>query len=241
MFIIGICDDDAYWRNRIRVCCDHSLKKLGQAYRFVEFTSGEEVLAYEGERIHLLFLDIEMTGISGLEVMEACRCNPLFWRIAFVSSHEELRWDTLDLKTLTFLEKPVDDIVIEKCLKAVLREHKANLNVPIRTMDGECHFKVEDIMCIHAQKNYVNLHLKEIDFVGYDSLKKLEEQLQGTTIHRIHRSYLVNLQYLKNVNWAEASLIDGTVLPVGRMYYQSIREAHFAYLKSVTIERIDGA
>ncbi len=241
MFTIGICDDDAYWRKKIRVCCNHYMEMSGQIYSFVEFSSGEEVLAYEGERIHILFLDIEMTGISGLEVMEKCRNNPLVWRIVFVSSHEEFRWDTLDLKTLSFLEKPVGEKLIEKCLKAVLREHKENVNIPVRTIDGECRFKVEDILYIHAQKNYVNLHMRGIDFVGYDSLKKLEEQLQGTTMHRIHRSYLVNLQYLTSLNWVEVNLTDGTVIPVGRMYYQSIKEAHFAYLKSVTIERIGGA
>ena len=77
--------------------------------------------------------------------------------------------------------------------------------------------------------------------MGYDSLKKLEEQMQGTTMRRIHRSYLVNLQYLTNISWAEASLVDGTVVPVGRMYYKSIREAFFSYLKNVTIDRIGGA
>ena len=152
MITIGICDDDAFWRDCIRDCCERAMKRLAQECGFVEFSSGEEVLAYEGERIQLLFLDIEMPGISGLEVMEKCRRNPFIWRMAFVSSHDEYRWDTLDLKTLTFLEKPVEEAVVERCLKAVLREHNANIDLSIRTMDGECHFKLEDILYIHAQK-----------------------------------------------------------------------------------------
>lgn len=105
MITIGICDDEPYWREMLIKSCCVFLNDCGQKYEIVEFSSGEDVLTYDGHEILLLFLDIEMAGISGIDVMDKIRDNSLFWRIVFVSSHDELRWDTLDIKTLTYISK----------------------------------------------------------------------------------------------------------------------------------------
>lgn len=239
MINIGICDDDLQWRRKVRSFCTKIMNEWNQSFMISEFSSGEEVLAYSGDMIHLLFLDIEMQGVNGLEVMERMRHNPLFWRIAFITSHSDFRWDTTSLKTLAFLEKPIEEKAIISCLKAVVKESESNKSIPIHTVDGEKRFSVEDIIYVRAQKNYVNLHLKKSDTVGYESIKKIEELLKDTTVIRIHRSYLINLQYLKNITWTEATMSDGAVVPVGRMYFQAARDAYFSYLADMTVERMD--
>jgi len=238
MINIGICDDDLRWRRKIKTYCENIMNRMQQSFTILEFSSGEEVLEYNGDIIHLLFLDIEMQGLSGLEVMEKTRRNPHFWRIAFVSSHTHYRWDTTSLKTLAFLEKPIEEKAITSCLKAVVRETEANINIPIHTNDGEKRFFVEDIVYVRAQKNYVNVHLKDSDIVGYDSIKKLEDLFRETTMVRIHRSYMINLQFLKDITWTEATMSDGSKIPVGRMYYQTTRDAFFSYLADMTVERM---
>ena len=110
MIFVGICDDEEAYRMQIRTICKDFFDAQKQEFRFVEFSSGEEVLAYRGDKIHLLFLDIEMPGTDGLEVLTKVRRNDRFWRIVFVTSHKELRWETIDLKTLAFLEKPLDRV-----------------------------------------------------------------------------------------------------------------------------------
>jgi len=238
MINIGICDDDLRWRRKVRAYCENIMNMMKQSFMIFEFSSGEEVLKYEGDIIHLLFLDIEMQGLSGLEVMEKTRRNSHFWRIVFVSSHTHYRWDTTSLKTLAFLEKPIEEKAITSCLKAVVKEFEANISVSIHTNDGERKFAIEDIIYIRAQKNYVNVHLKGSDIVGYDSIKKLEEMFKDTTVVRIHRSYLINLQFLKDITWTEATMSDGSAIPVGRMYYQMTRDAFFTYLADMTVERM---
>ena len=238
MITIGICDDKEFWRKKLIESCCAFLNECSYQYEIVDFASGEEILTYSGHEILLLFLDIEMKGISGIDLLDFLRDNPLFWRIVFVSSHEELRWDTLDIKTLAFMNKPIDDAVIAKCIKAAIRESARNKAFPVTTLEGEVFIKADDVKYIKAQKNYVEICCKDKVMSGYDSIKDLEERLKETTLLRIHKSFLVNLQYVSDVNYTDIVMLDGTKIPVGRSYYKEYREAYFAYVKTMAIERL---
>ena len=238
MITIGICDDKEQWRKKLIASCCSFLNECGYKYEIVEFYSGEEILTYSGREILLLFLDIEMQGISGIELLNFMRDNPLFWRVVFVSSHEELRFDTIDIKVLSFVNKPFDDIIIAKCIRAAVRENERNKVFSVKTLEGNVVIKADDVKYIKAQKNYVEICCKDKVMSGYDSIKDLEERLKETTLLRIHKSFLVNLQYVSDVTYNGITLLDGTVIPVGRMYYMEYREAYFTYVKMMSIERL---
>ena len=237
MITIGICDDEEAYRDHVKKLCGSFLDAQNQECQFIEFASGEEVLAYQGDKIHLLFLDIEMPGMDGLQVMEKVRGNERIWRIVFVTSHKELRWETIDLKTLAFLEKPVDRIGVETCLKTVVRENRENIDVSFKTVDGDCYLKLDQILFIQAQGNYVSVYSKKDEITGYDSIKAMEAQMKGTTMLRTHKSYLANLQYVEKMSGVALQMTNGSSIPIGRKYYQSVKEAYFSFIKKVTIDR----
>ena len=237
MITIGICDDEKEYRDRLKEQCGAFFEVQKQECQFVEFASGEEVLAYQGDKIHLLFLDIEMPGMSGLEVMKNIRKGDLIWRVVFVTSHKELKWDTIDLKTLAFLEKPIDQIGVETCIRTVLRENQENINIDIKTVEGVCYLNLDQIIFIQAQGNYIVICTKEDEITGYESIKVMEAQLEGTSMVRTHKSYLVNLQYVEKITGVTLQMTNGSTIPIGRKYYKSVKEAYFAFLKKVTVDR----
>lgn len=237
MLTIGICDDEKNYRNDLKNYCDRYLTAQNQEYQIIMFSSGEEVLEYSGDKIHLLFLDIEMTGIDGLEVMEKVRVREEIWRIVFVTSHKELKWDTIDLKTLAFLDKPVDSKGVETCIRTVIRENRENIDVSIKTIDGIRYMKLDQIYYIEAQRNYVTIYSSNDEIVGYDSIKSIEEQLAGTTMLRIHKSYLANLQFVKRIRGDSVTMSNGMSVPIGRKYYASVKEEYYRFIKNVTVDR----
>ena len=188
MITIGICDDEVAYRENVKLICKYYLDAHEQEYQFVEFEAGEEVLAYEGCMIHLLFLDIEMPGMDGLEVLEKVRKNDLIWRIAFVTVHKELQWATIDLKTLTFLAKPLDHVGVEHCLQTAIRESRENIIISYKTSKGNGFVKLDQIVYIQAKGNYTVIHAKETEITGCISIKNMEEKLAETTIVRTHKS-----------------------------------------------------
>ena len=237
MIIIGICDDEEVYRAQIRKLCSAFFDAQKQEYGFVEFASGEEVLAYQGDKIHLLFLDIEMPGKDGLEVLSEVRRNERIWRIVFVTSHRELKWETVDLKTLAFLEKPLERIGVETCIKTVIRENRENVNISYKTLKGTGYIRLGRGVYVQACGNYVSICTEKEEIPGYDSIKVIEGQTKGTTLIRTHKSYLANLQFVDRMNGVALHMTNGSAVPVGRKYYQSVKEAYFTFIKNVTIDR----
>ena len=238
MIIIGICDDEEQYRAQIKSLCSAFFDAQKQDFSLIEFTSGEEVLAYRGDKIHLLFLDIEMPGMGGLEVLSKVRRNDRIWRIVFVTSHKELKWETIDLKTLAFLEKPLEKAGVETCIKTVLRENRENIEICYKTFKGTGHVRLDEVISVQAQGNYVIICSGKGEIPGYESIKTIEKQTDGTTLIRTHKSYLANLQYVKSINGDELLMTNGVVIPVGRKYLALVKEAYYSFIRSVTIDRI---
>lgn len=237
MIRIGICDDEDFCREQIKTISTAFLDNEKQMFEFVEFSSGMDVIDYPGETIHLLFLDIEMPGADGLEVLSKVRRNDRIWRIAFVTSHRELKWETVDLKTLAFLEKPLEVVGIETCIKTVIREKAENIDVSFKTVKGVGYIPLERIVLVQAMKNYVSIYTEAEEFTGYSSIKEIGEQTEGTTLIRTHRSYLANLQHVKRMNGAALQMTNGVAVPIGRKNVSPVKEAYFAFLKHITIDR----
>lgn len=215
MILIGVCDDEQMYRFHVIQLCERYFREVALEHAYVEFASGEEVLAYQGDRIHLLFLDIEMGDASGLDVLNRLRESDTIWRIAFASSHGEQRLDTIDMKTLAFLDKLLSYEGVEKCLNIAIAENTTNISATFTFMDGKRDLELSDIVYVRAEKHYVNIYARQSDFMGYDSLKQYEERLHGTTMLRIHKSYLVNMQYIKKLLSDEVLMEDGKKLPMG--------------------------
>ena len=241
MIRIGICDDEKVCREMIREACEQYFREHPKEYQCVEFSSGEEVLSYTGEKIHLLFLDIEMDGISGVEVMEQIKKNDHVWRIAFVTNHPEQKLETIDLKTLAFLEKPVGGDMIEKCLQIAIRENAENISVPFATIDGMQTIKLDEIFGISADNHYVRILLGQKEITIFDSMKKCTELLQNTTMIRIHKSYLINLRHVKKWYADEVLMTNGEIYPIGRKFRKAAKDQYYTFVKSVTLERDKGA
>jgi len=239
MIRIGICDDVKQHRDRLKDLCECYFITHPMEHDYAFFSTGKEVLVYQGESMCLLFLDIEMGESSGLDVLESLRESDMIWRIAFASSHVEHMIDTIDIKTLAFLNKPLQREGVEKCLDIAIRESEQNVSIAFKVLDGNKSVKLGDLIYIQADKHYVNVFARPNGFTGYNSLKQLEEQLQGTTMVRIHKSYLVNMQYINRIMLGEVCMSDGTRLPIGRKYNSSVKESFYRFVKAVTYQRND--
>lgn len=236
-YTIGICDDCMEVRNEIREICENFAEKQGIGFHYWEFLNGETVLDYcqsrEEGKLDLLFLDIEMDGMNGISVKEALADNAAVFRIAFVTSHEEKVWDAFGKKTIGFLKKPVNCNGIEKMLRIVLKEYEENMEIIIRGYCRESYrVQLEDIVYLKAEGSYT-----EIVCVGQEKkvplvckkLGELEKELNGVSIIRIHKSYLVNLVNVVDVENGVRLLGKEEVLPVGRSYKASVKTAFLSY------------
>lgn len=240
---IAVCDDE----KKIRVLLEHMIQQYGASkchnIEIYTFASGESLLKWCEEfqqDIHLLFLDIEMEGMSGLEVKDLLRDKENVKRIVILTSHTESMQMAFGLKVVNFLEKPMDYSTMEKMMDVVWEELGETRWIEYKVGKTNQGISSENIVYIRSVKDYsiiCNEQGEETSLITC-KLKDWESQLKGLSFIRIHKSYIVNLAYVVDVRQQVDLSISGESLPLGRGYRESAREAYETYLRKLIRKRL---
>lgn len=230
MLIIGICDDEKEYRDCIMEYCDRYFSEFPMEHRYVQFNSGEEVLSFSDDKIDLLFLDIEMGGMSGVDVMNMLRDNDNVWRVVFVTNHPESQPDTIGLKALTFVTKPVSERIVFRCLETAISENSENVSLSFKGLNGSLVIPVDGIISVSAEGHYVRIWTKTGSILACESLKDCLRKFKNTPIIRVHRSHIINLNHVNKWGNNVIRLSNGQEIPVGRSYIKSSRESWFKHI-----------
>lgn len=249
MFCIGICDDCFEDRRYLRKIVEKIMKETSREYQLYEYSSGEnlyqDLVSNENMTIDLLFLDIEMNGMNGITLRDALIKNSQVWRIVFVSFHGESMSDAFGLKTVGFICKPAEYVSVKKKISLVLREYNENLFIELPSAQiKNCKYRIEQIAYFEADGNYSKIFL--LDSNGTISRTELiccklidiEEKYNGSIFLRIHKSYLVNMMHIMEIN-DEVLLSDPSVqIPVGRKYKGPAKESYVKYALNIVKEKL---
>ena len=227
--IIGICDDEKLCIDRTLECCEQAKGELGVDFEYITFTSGEELLS-SNEHIDILFLDVEMEGISGIEALKILEENDNVNYIIFASSHAECVFESFSYKTMGFLCKPLAYDKFFKEVKKLIEKMKSVEPIEINVDGRDILISPDDIMYISGEKNYVRVVTRRDEYLVYGNMKSWEEKLIKSSVIRIHKSYLVNLKYVTNIADVASFVDRADELPVGRKYKEEARTKYKDYL-----------
>ena len=113
-------------------------------------------------RIDLLFLDVEMSGISGTELLEQVKKKYQIWRIVFVTSHLESMQAAFSQKTIGFLGKPVNDKEVEKKILEVQEDMMGNVQLRFIGDAGEpVSMLVDDVFYLQGERSYTRIYINQ--------------------------------------------------------------------------------
>ncbi len=247
--VIGICDDRREEREYLQALCEAYADNKKEICEYVLFSGGKEVLEYcmdsENSVIDLLFLDIEMSGMSGLELRAAVAKEEKIWRIAFVTSHMESVLDAYGIKTIGFVPKPPTYELVEKSIQIVAEELKENVTIEIvRDKDDVLQIELNDIVYLKAAGSYTEIYTydalqkNESYILSAKKLGDIEKKLSGLSIVRVHKSYLVNLEHVLDAEKSVKLRDIEDELPVGRSYKETVKTRVREYAKGKIRRRL---
>ena len=230
-FVIGICDDESRWHKAISDSCSKYLYNKGIHYEILSFTEGESLIQEKDKLIDVLFLDVEMGSMDGLAVMKEVEKMPNIHSIIFVSSHPEAVWDSFGYKTKGFVTKPFSDEDIIEKLEGIYSKKINDSLLEFTDYNGVVYFRKSDIVLLKSDSNYATIITEDSEKIITCTLKECEKKLNGLPLLRIHRSYIVNLDYVKNMTSSVASLKNGEDLTIGRSYRNQVKKDYQDYLR----------
>jgi DNA-binding LytR/AlgR family response regulator len=197
-----------------------------------QYTSGEQLLRSQ-KKIDILFLDIQMGGLSGMETAKKLRRRKFKGFLIFITVLREMVFDAFEVQAFDYLVKPIDETRFEHMMGRLLSslQDAGSAGLLIQKGYESSIIPFEDIVfCeIIDRKVYVHLVSSEIiDF--YDRIDHLETKLDDS-FFRCHRSFLIHLKYLKSYKNGTAYMENGKEIPVSRLRSKEFSSVILRYMK----------
>lgn len=231
MIDIAICDDEAVIRGQLQ----HYIKKNVTDSRIEIYATGEELLA-ANRNFDLVFLDIQMEGLSGMEAARSLRANNKDTIIIFVTGSKEYVFEAFDVSAFHYLLKPLAEEKLDEILKRALeevsrRKIQDKKQLLIQTRSRNYSLDQSTIFYLESRGKKVEIHTPGETIEVYASISKLEEQM-GSSFYRCHRGYLVNLAYIAEYRTDRIRLSNGDEVYLAREKYQSFVKTYMRYLQN---------
>jgi two-component system, LytTR family, response regulator len=242
-----IVDDEPLGRERMRMhlAADDRIDIIGECQDGKEAVAAIEQLAPD-----VVFLDVQMPELNGFDVVQALGSSATP-QIVFVTAYDEYAIKAFDVNAVDYILKPVDPARLQTAVSRVIAEREShdrsaiegrlrnliesvNANrkyaarVVIRDKGGAFFLPVGEIEWIEAEGNYVRIHSRTKSHLLRQTLRELEAQLDPEHFVRVHRSGIVNIDFVARVEpWVRGEyriiLRDGTALTSSRSYGNAFR------------------
>lgn len=229
MLKIAICDDDHGICSQIE---DILLKYVKKNYFKIDiqvFYSAETLLNYikQGNKIDLIYLDIEMGQISGIEVGRYIRkvMKDYTTEIVYISGKDEYDRQLFDVQPLHFIPKPISPSLIIEDLNLAISRLKKTID-PFEYTKGNNRFKVamKDIIYFESVNREIKIVLMDHEDYFYESMEKVHTAVSSHQFVKIHRSYLINYNHVSIFKYDEIVMSNGEVLPISQARRKAIRD-----------------
>lgn len=228
-----VVDDEAPARSELRYLLGEAggVEVVGEASNALEALQLVKAIPYD-----VLFLDVNMPGLSGVQLAEALTAHPRPPAIVFVTAHSEHAVKAFEVRAVDYLVKPVELDRLKQALSRlapVAEQATARVErIPVEKAGKKLLISVDDILYIMAKDDYSYLHTGTDRYLSTMSLATLESRLESAGFFRIHRRYLVSLDRVKEVvpmygGTLLLTLTDeaGTQIPVSRRRVPSLKKA----------------
>ena len=234
MIHIAICDDEKRMSDHIRAMASDFFRKKNREIQLRTFLSGEELLNYDGQ-IDILFLDIQMNGMDGLETARKLRAGKFRGFLIFITVLKEMVFQSFEVQAYDYLVKPVDEKQFRKTMERLYASMQNTSEDSLLVQQGyerRIVPKDEIVFCeVIDRKIYLNLASGEVvDY--YERIENLETKL-GSHFFRCHRSYLINLKHLKGYKNGTAYMDNHKEIPVSRLRSREFSGVVLQYMKNI--------
>lgn len=239
MIHIAVCDDESEVIEKINDSVTRFLTDNKHSFTIEKYYSGESLIESK-KKFDLIFLDIEMKELNGIETAQAIRSKDLDVKIVYITSYTDYWRRAYKVHAFDFISKPFSDEDIHNVLKDFLRIYNAEneKTVELKTADGAAVLKTKDILYFYIkdkEKRKVIVNTSHGEYVSTESLKEIYERLDSEEFYKAHKSCIVNLRYVQSIgknNGGDIIMTNGTNIPLAIK-----KQKEFLYLLSKQLRK----
>lgn len=231
---ILICDDDIETAKQLEKILQNFFQKDSlKIPEIIIYNSGEALLKDSGAK-DIVFLDIEMPGVSGIYVGNELKKANENIIIFIVTSYAEYLDEAMRFHVFRYLSKPLDRQRIFRNMKDALELYNTSVTkIPIESKNGISVVNAAEIIFVEAHSHKVIVHTLKQDLESVHNMKYWQEQLAMPCFFSSHRSFLVNLKYVSDFDHSLIHLYNNQFTAyLTRRKYTQFKDAYLLYLES---------
>ena len=183
-------------------------------------------------QVDLMFVDIEMPELNGMEFVKSLNNPP---KVIFITAYSEYAVEGFRVNAVDYLLKPIGyadflksaekaNALFSTAVNTIEEKAKEEKTIFVKSGNRHIRVKIAEITHIEGMREYVKIHrLNNTGIMTLMSMKKLEDTLSKDRFMRIHRSFIINLDFLNKIERSRIIFDDGTYIPVSEQYLNSVR------------------
>ena len=215
-----IVEDEIMARKSLSKLCE----KMEQLELIEAYDNAQDALdRIEKDALDLVFLDIEMPGMTGLELLERLTVIP---QVIFTTGNKEYAFEAFEYDVTDFLKKPITQLRFAKAVeKAIQRQDQLDA-IATASSKNEIYIKTEgrfvrvpysDILYFENVGDYVKVITASGNHIIHGSMKSIDSRIKHPRFLKVHRSYIVNLDKIKDIE-DNTLVIAKSVIPISRAH-----------------------
>lgn len=239
MIKIGLCDDNYLFIKKLSEILKDLSKSEGLNIEITSFESSKDLLDFYGKNksyFDVIFLDILMDNdrLNGIETSKIIRKTSSDIFIIFVTSSKDYALESYSVNAFSYILKPFSKEDIKSKFLDVYKKIELNKKNIFYVKNNQDIFTLDLNKVLYFESNLrkITAHLingEKLSF--YNKMSNLEEEIKDRNFLRIHRSFLVNLLYVKNIISKDLITTTNKALPISSKYLSSSKDIFTSYIK----------
>ena len=231
MINIAIVDDEKVIREQIKFWVEKN-----HTQTIIDIYSSGEDLLLMNRCYDIVFLDIKMEGINGIDTARELRKKAEDTILIFITGIKEYVFDAFDVAAFHYLIKPIEEekfnAVYERAVVEVKKKKQHQTGILfVKTRNRNVTFKQNEILYIESRAKKVEIHTRSDTMEVYAAISELEKQLMGN-FYRCHRGYLVNMAFIVEYSNDSIALNNGETIILAKEKYGEFVKVYMRYLKN---------
>lgn len=227
MIRIAIVDDEKIILDSISEKIADILNQHKVKYELYNFTDGRSLIkSYLEQSFDLVFLDIDMPNVTGIDIAKKLRTHDDSLEIVFVTNKDELVYESIKYAPFRFIRKSEFDNDINEAIDKYLKKRtKKKQSIIFSTENGKKAITISDIEYIEVRSHKLTVHTKSGILEANGNLKDIELSVAQYGFIRIHQSYLVNFRFIDVIKQNCVVLDSGHQLSLSSRRYNEVKKA----------------
>lgn len=234
MLSVAICDDNCEVNNEIAYIVKEYARKNNIQVKISQFYDGKEIID-KHPFFDVLFLDIEMPKLNGIDAAKELRKFSTWGQIIYVTSYADYAKIAYAVHPFSYITKPFETVDIETVLTESI--HYIQNRSPMKKFSVISESKVknisvEDIFYFKTCDRKIKLVAKDNKWTFKGNLAELEQKLDSNSFGAPHKSYLVNFSHIECLKGYEIFMDNGEIIPISQKKAVSFKDKYYNYLEN---------